>query len=131
MTLKEPAMELSAAKADAEPSDAIVTAPAERPADAPDDGAVKVTAPPATGSIGLLAVTTSASGLGKPVPSVVCWGVLPETRVSVKPWLWKAPMSGDESSGSPRWSVVMPLAAVPAPIAGLPGSRAIVGVGPP
>ena len=76
---------------------------------APDDGAVKVTMPPATGSIGLLAVTTTASGLAKAVPSVVCCGVLPATGVRVKPWLWKAPMSGGESSGSPRWSVVTPL----------------------
>ena len=46
-------------------------------------------------------------------------------------WLWKAPMSGGEASGSPRWSVVMPLTAVPAPMAGLPGKRAMVSVGPP
>ena len=35
-------------------------------------------------------------------------------------------MSGGESSGSPRWSVVTPVTAVPAPMAGLPGSSAIV-----
>jgi hypothetical protein len=29
-------------------------------------------------------------------------------------WIWKAPMSGCESSGWPRWSVVMPLTTVPA-----------------
>ena len=40
-------------------------------------------------------------------------------------------MSGGESSGSPRWSVVTPVTAVPAPMAGLPGSRAMVWVGPP
>ena len=52
--------------------------------------------------------------------------------VRVNPWLWNAPMSGlGLSSGSPRWSVVTPLTAVPAPMAALPGSRARVWVGPP
>ena len=32
---------------------------------------------------------------------------------------------------APRWSVVMPLTAVPAPMAALPGRRAMVWVGPP
>ena len=47
--------------------------------------------------------------------------------------VWKAPMSGmGESSAKPRWSVVMPaIGDVPAPMAGLPGSRAMVCVGPP
>ena len=45
--------------------------------------------------------------------------------------VWKAPMSGGESSGTPRWSVVTPLTAVPLPMAGLPGRRAMVWVGPP
>ena len=98
---------------------------------APEDGTVKVTVPPATGSSGLLAVTTTASGSAKAVPSVVCWRVLPATGVIVNPWLWKAPISGGESSGSPRSSVVTPLTAVPAPMAGLPGKRAMVAVGPP
>ena len=46
-------------------------------------------------------------------------------------WVWKAPMSGVESSGSPRWSVRTPVTATPSPIAGLPVSRAMVWVGPP
>ena len=54
----------------------------------------------------------------------------PATGVTVKPWLWKAPMSIGLSSGNPRWSVVMPLP-VPAPIAGSPGNRGMVSVGPP
>ena len=72
-------MELSAAMTEAEPSEPRVTVAAVRAAEAPEDGAAKVTVPPATGSSGLLAVTTTASGLAKAVPSVVCWGVLPAT----------------------------------------------------
>ncbi len=45
------------------------------------------------------------------------------------PWNWKAPKSGGELTGKPRWSVAMP--AAPLPRAGLPGSRAMVWVGPP
>src|SRR5262245_54236260 len=45
--------------------------------------------------------------------------------------VWNAPISGGESNGEPRWSVVTPRTAEPLPIAGLPGSRAMVGVGPP
>ena len=96
-------------------------------------GGAKVKTPPATGSTGLLAATMTARGLANAVPACVDCGVLPATGVSVKPWLWKAPMSGlGESSG---------LAALvggdagrrrcPAPMAGLPGSRAMVWVGPP
>ena len=32
---------------------------------------------------------------------------------------------------APRWSVVTPLSAVPAPMAALPGKSAMVSVGPP
>ena len=92
---------------------------------------VNATTPPATGSIGLLATTVTASGLAKPAPGAADCGVLPLTAWRVNPWLWKAPMSGVASSGSPRWSVVTPLAAAPAPRAGLPGRRAIVSVVPP
>ena len=38
------------------------------------------------------------------------WLLIPEkvSAMSVEPWVWKAPMSGlGESSGSPRWSVVI------------------------
>ena len=38
---------------------------------------------------------------------------------------------GRRVEGSPRWSVVIPATAVPAPMAGLPGRRAMVWVGPP
>ena len=55
--------------------------------------ATKVTTPPSTGSIGLLAVTVTASGLAKAVPMVEVCGVLPGTTARVKPWLSKAPMS--------------------------------------
>ena len=40
-------------------------------ADGPLDGTVNVTMPPATGSIGLLAVTVMTSGSVKEVPSAV------------------------------------------------------------
>ena len=74
----------------------------------PAAGGAKVKTPPATGSTGLLAATVTASGLANAVPVAVDCGVLPATGVSVNPWLWKAPMSGlGESSGSPRWSVVI------------------------
>ena len=50
-------------------------------------------------------------------------------------WVWKVPMSGlgEESSAKLRWSVVGTLVpvAVPLPMAGLPGRRAMVSVGPP
>ena len=105
--------------------------PAERAAEAPLDGAVKLITPPSTGSIGLLAVTVSSSGWPNAVLIRADCGVLPATGVRMNPWLWKAPMSGlGASSGKLRWSVVRPMAA-PWPMAGLPGSRAMVWVGPP
>ena len=82
-------MELSAAMTEAEPSGPRVNVPPVRAAEVPEDGAAKVKVPPATGSSGLLAVTATASGLAKAVPSVVCWRVPPATEVIVKPWLWK------------------------------------------
>ena len=61
MTVYEPAIELFTATTEAEPSDPMVAVPASRTAEAPDDGAVKVTVPPATGSTGFFAVTMTAS----------------------------------------------------------------------
>jgi hypothetical protein len=72
---------------EAEPSVPRVTVPALRAAEAPEEGAVKLTTPPATGSIGSLAATMTASALGNATPSLVCCGVLPATGVSVNPWL--------------------------------------------
>ena len=118
-------------------TDAILSEPmlavaAESVAERSLAGAVNVKMPPATGSTGLLAATLTARGFANAVPVAVDCGVLPGMGVSVKPWLWKAPMSGlGESSGSPRWSLVTPVTAMPAPKAGLPGSRAMVWVGPP
>ena len=86
---------------DAVPSDPIVPVP-NKAAEAPDVGAVNVRMPPATGSTGLFAVTFTASGFANAIPSVVDCGVLPTTGVIVNPWLWNAPMSGGESSDSPR-----------------------------
>ena len=102
---------------------------------APLVGGVKVTRPPATGSIGLLAVTVTTSGAGKAVSTPADWP-LPEVTAMVKPPDSKAPMSTTVLTmrGSPRWSVVTPAgmrALLPASIAGLPGSRGIVCVGPP
>ncbi len=91
----------------------------------------KLTTPPLTGSIGLLAVTVTAR-LANGVPMGDVCGVLPGTDVIVKPWLSKAPMSTVPTRADPRWSVVgMPAPLVPASMAGLPGSRAMVCVGPP
>ncbi len=45
--------------------------------------------------------------------------------------VWKAPMSTVVPRIRPRWSVVTPATLVPAPMAGLPGSKAMVWVGPP
>ena len=106
---------------------------AERLAEAPFVAGmtVNVMMPPATASPAFLAVTITASGFAKAAPTAPTWSVLPVTGVRVKPWLWKAPMSGGESSGSPRWSALTPFVAEPAPIARLPGSKAMVCVGPP
>ena len=125
-------MEFASAVTDATPLDPMVAVVAERFAEAPLEGAVKVTTPPATGSTGFLAVTVKARGLVKSVSTVADCGVLPVTAETVNPWLWKAPTSGwGESRGSPRWSVVTPATAMPAPMAGLPGRRGTVWVGPP
>ena len=132
VTVYEPAVALAVAVTEATPLDPMVTSLAESCAEAPELGTAKATTPPATGSTELLAVTVRARGLGNAVSSVVDCGVLPATSAMVNPWLWNAPMSGlGESSGSPRWSDVIPLTSVPAPMAGLPGKRAMVSVCPP
>ena len=117
---------------------AITTELADRNAAAPPvtGGATKVTTPPSTGSTGLLAVRITASGYTNAAPMADDCGVLPAMGVRVKPWLSKAPISTTPSTmrGRPRWSVVTPggiIASPPASIAGLPGSRGIVSVGPP
>ena len=77
-------------------------------------------------------MTVTASGLAKPAPGAADCGVLPAHRREGEPLaLEGADVGRGASSGSPRWSVVMPLTAVPAPMAGLPGRRAMVWVGPP
>ena len=71
-------------------------------------------------------------GSQTPLPMAVDCGVLPAMGVRVKPWLWKAPMSG---SGGVQWLAALvggdAETAMPAPMAGLPGSKAMVWVGPP
>ena len=59
-------------------------------ADAPLAGGVKVTKPPATGSIGLFAVTVATSGAGN--APLADWP-LPEVKAMVNPLDSKAPMS--------------------------------------
>ena len=128
-----PAVPLAVAFTAACPS-AMTAAADERVAEAPFAGVTaKLTTPPATGSTGFLAVTVTVSGFAKGLPSSADCGVLPETGVIVKPWLWKAPISIPcAEHGFPRWSVVGTLfPATPPPIAGLPGRRAMVEVGPP
>src|SRR6516162_6050391 len=110
-----------------------VTLVADRTALAPEEGAVNLTTPPATGSPALLeTVTVRAEAKG--VLTTVLW-LLPAETVTVKPWLSKAPMSTVPWTmrGRPRWSVVAPpsRALEPASNAGLPGNRARVLVGPP
>ena len=83
-----------------------------------------------------------ASPLGRALARLIAWRRVscpgPEPTPSaveltcVDAWLWKAPMSIEAPRAKPRWSVVgIPVPVVPAPEAGLPGSRAMVGVGPP
>src|SRR5262245_17579528 len=112
------------------PSSLMVAGLPPRAADAPLAGAVKETRPPATGSLALLAVTVTTSGAAKAVVAPVDWP-LPEVRARVKPRDSKAPMSTAPTRPRPRWSVLLAPVAVPAPRAGLPGSRACVWVGPP
>ena len=105
-------------------------------ADAPLGGGVNPTRPPATGSLGFLAVTvTTRRDDGKAVSTPVDWP-LPEVTAIVNPLDSKAPMSTTVLTmrGRPRWSVVTPAgmrALLPAPMAWLPGSKAMVCVGPP
>ena len=115
----------------ATPSVPMIADVPERFAEAPvgPEVTLKVTTPPATGSTGLLAVTVTARG--KVASIAALCAVLPPSGSMVNPWLWKAPMSTDAPIGSPRWSVVIPWIDVPAPMAGLPGKRAMVRVGPP
>src|SRR5262249_28583472 len=101
-------------------------------ADAPLAGGVNVTRPPATGSIESLAVTVTTSGAGD-TPTVLA---LPQVGARGNPLASKAPMSTVALTMrlNPRWSVVTPAgmrALLPASMAGLPGSRAMVWVGPP
>ena len=105
----------------------IVSVLLERVAGVPAAGVLNEMTPPATGSSGLFAVTVTISGFAKAVPVAAVCDVLPAIGTSVNPWLWKAPMSGwRRIRGIPRWSVVMPLTGVPAPMrqaAGQEGDR--------
>src|SRR5271165_2141747 len=76
-----------------------------RVADAPLGGALNVTRPPATGSLGLFAVTVATSGAEKAVSGPVDWP-LPDVTVTVNPLDSKAPMSTTllTMRGRPRWS---------------------------
>ena len=85
-------MALAAAVTLTVPSALIVAGLPLRVADAPLCGGVNVTWPPATGSIGLLAVTVATSGAGKAVDTIVDWP-LPEVTAMVNPLDSKAPMS--------------------------------------
>src|SRR5208337_1462030 len=119
------------------PSAAIVAGLTLSGAEAPLVGAVNVTWPPATGSNDLLAVTVTTRGLAKgSVMLADC--PLPEVTAMVNPLDSKAPMSTVPPTilgkPGPRWSVVRPAGMrllSPALMAGLPGNRAMVCVGPP
>ena len=85
LTWKRPAVALAVAVTEATPLDPKVAVVPESAADAPLDGAVKVTMPPATGSTALLGVTVTASGLAKADPVLVDCPVLSATAVRVNP----------------------------------------------
>ena len=66
---------------------AMIAVAAERLAEAPDEGAVKLMTPPSTGSAGSVAVTATASGLANTASSTADCGVLSATGARMKPWL--------------------------------------------
>ena len=112
----------------AEEAEKIAVAPSA------DGSATKVTTPPSTGSTGLLAVTVTASGLANAVPMFAVCGVLPATAVKCEALALEgadvdAADAGRSRAG--RWRGCPRSMALPASIAGLPGSRAMVWVGPP
>src|SRR5271157_6307993 len=113
----------------------MVAVVAESVAEGPEPGARKVTTPPSTGSDPLFAVTVTTSGLANVALTYADCGVLPEATASVNPWLSNAPMSTLPTRPRPRWSVVgmvtPEIDEAPASMAGLPGRRAKVWVGPP
>ena len=89
-----PGLSLAVAVTEAMPP-TIVAWLSESVAEGAEDGAgaVKKIVPPLTGSMGLLAVTVTVSGLANGWPTgVVC--PLPPEMVRWNPWLSKAPMSG-------------------------------------
>ena len=125
-------MALAVAVTDALPLEPRIIVVAKSFAEGPPGGGGERRNTPGQRLAGIVGRDGDGQGLTKAVPGAVDCGVLPATGVTVKPWLWKAPISGlGESRGSPRWSVVTPATATPAPNAGLPGSRAMVWVGPP
>ncbi len=82
------------------------------------------------------------SAVGRTLARLTAWGRLscpgaeptPPKEVlttSAVPSLWKAPISTEPPRAKPRWSVAGAPVLVPVPIAGLPGSSAMVKVGPP
>src|SRR5262245_39403742 len=123
---------LAVALTDAVPP-AMTTVAAERVAEAPLAAglAANLITPPFTGSTGLLAFTVTASALANAAPTLALCGVLPATVVRLKPWLSKAPISTAPTRPLPRWSVAGAPVETPALMAGLPGNRAMVFVGPP
>ena len=83
-------------------------------------------------------MTRTPSGVAKFVLTAVCW-LFPNRTVIVNGWLSTAPISVTPlmMRVTPRWSVESGLpstnanALLPASMAGLPGRRVIVSVGPP
>src|SRR5262245_4183221 len=123
---------LAVALTDAVPP-GMTTDAAERVAEAPLAAglATNLTTPPFTGSTGLLAFTVTASALANAAPTLALCGVLPATVVRVKPWLSKAPISTAPTRPLARSSVAGVRVDTQALMAGLPGRRASVFVGPP
>ena len=84
--------------------------------------------PPSTGSTELLAVTVTASGLANARSAAVC-GAAGDGRSGEALALEGADVDGCRPAG--RAGRCGDAGTVPAPMAGLPGSRAMVSVGPP
>src|SRR5271157_1682613 len=132
-----PAVPLAVAVTEAVPEAIVTGTDGLSVAEAPLAGGAKVTTPPSTGSPELFGVTVTCSAFGNAVLTSANW-LLPAVTARVKPDDSKAPMSTvpptTRGKSVPRWSVVMPegiRALLPASMAGLPGSNAMVCVGPP
>ena len=108
-----------------------VVADSSAPVPAPSRVMTKDTTPPTTGSAAFRASTITTRGLAKASPVAADCGAGSGSQGEEEPLALEGADVTGTSSGEPRWSVTLPLTAVPAPMAGLPGRSAMVWVGPP